>query len=184
MTEKFDLIVVGAGPAGSAAAYVAAKAGLSVLLLERGRFPGAKNVSGAVFYTDVLNRMIPNFWEEAPVERWIAHHVLSVLTSDASISVKFSKKWEKPVGVSVLRAKFDRWFAGKAEEAGAMVLGSSLVKDLIYQNGRVVGRGIIYLKRNTDYYWRIDERNACGVTEGDSDPPADFETGEQRSGTP
>ena len=48
MAESYDLIVVGAGPAGSAAALVAARAGLSVLLLERGPFPGAKNMYGGV----------------------------------------------------------------------------------------------------------------------------------------
>ena len=137
--EKFDIIIVGAGPAGSAAAYYAAKSGLSVLLLERGEYPGAKNVSGAVFYSDVLNNLIPNFHQEAPIERYINHHVLSALTEDASISVKFSNQRDKPVGISVLRGKFDRWFAGKAEEAGAVVLTASLVEDLIVHNGQVSG---------------------------------------------
>ncbi|MGP0032530.1 MAG: FAD-dependent oxidoreductase, partial [Acidimicrobiales bacterium] len=44
MAEAFDVVVVGAGPAGSAAALVAARAGLSVCLLERGPFPGSKNM--------------------------------------------------------------------------------------------------------------------------------------------
>ena len=69
--EKFDTIIVGAGPAGTTAAYVLAKAGLNVLLIERGAYPGAKNVFGGILYTTILNRLIPNFWEEAPVERHI-----------------------------------------------------------------------------------------------------------------
>ena len=44
MAEKFDVIVVGAGPAGTACAYTLAKAGVNVLLLERGEYPGSKNV--------------------------------------------------------------------------------------------------------------------------------------------
>ena len=69
--EKFDVIVVGTGPAGTTAAYVLAKAGAEVLLVERANFPGAKNVFGGILYTPVLNRLIPEFWEEAPVERHI-----------------------------------------------------------------------------------------------------------------
>ena len=62
--QSFDVIVVGAGPAGSAAALLGARAGLKVLLLERGEYPGAKNVSGAVFYgSAILDHLIPNWWE-------------------------------------------------------------------------------------------------------------------------
>ena len=44
--EKFDAIVVGGGLAGSSAAIVLAKAGLEVLLIERGDYCGAKNMTG------------------------------------------------------------------------------------------------------------------------------------------
>ena len=46
MDEKFELIVVGGGLAGSAAAYRAASAGANVLMIERGHYSGAKNVTG------------------------------------------------------------------------------------------------------------------------------------------
>ncbi|MCX6519133.1 MAG: FAD-dependent oxidoreductase, partial [Actinobacteria bacterium] len=43
-----DVVVVGAGPAGACAAIVLARAGLQVVLLERGPFPGSKNMYGGV----------------------------------------------------------------------------------------------------------------------------------------
>jgi len=46
--ERFDCVVVGAGPAGTTCAYTLAKAGLSVVLLERGETPGSKNVMGGI----------------------------------------------------------------------------------------------------------------------------------------
>jgi electron transfer flavoprotein-quinone oxidoreductase len=45
MSEKFDAIVVGAGPAGNAAVYTLAKAGLTVVQIERGEYPDSKNVA-------------------------------------------------------------------------------------------------------------------------------------------
>lgn len=71
MSEKFDAIVVGAGPAGNAAAYSLAKGGLSVLQIERGESPGTKNVQGAILYSDALERLIPDFRDDAPLERHI-----------------------------------------------------------------------------------------------------------------
>lgn len=50
MSEKFDVIVVGAGPAGTSCAYTCAKNGLKVLQIERGEYPGSKNVMGE-YYT-------------------------------------------------------------------------------------------------------------------------------------
>jgi electron transfer flavoprotein-quinone oxidoreductase len=71
MSEKFDVIVVGAGPSGNAAAYKLASAGLSVLQIERGESPGSKNVQGAILYSDALEKLIPDFREDAPLERHI-----------------------------------------------------------------------------------------------------------------
>ena len=56
-----DAVVVGAGPAGSAAALELARAGRTVMLLERGPFPGAKNVYGGVVYGRVLDEVLPQW---------------------------------------------------------------------------------------------------------------------------
>lgn len=140
--ERFDAIIIGAGPAGSAAAYKMASAGLEVVLIERGDYPGSKNLSGGVLYGRVLHDLIPNYWEEAPVERYINSQVITFLTEEDSFSADFKTQSfsEAPYnGFSVLRGKFDRWLGEKAEEAGAMLVPGIRVDDLVIEDGRVVG---------------------------------------------
>ncbi len=143
--EQFDVIVVGAGPAGSAAALLAARAGLKVLLLERGEYPGAKNVSGAVFYgSAILNELIPNWWEQAPVERYVCRRDISFMSPTTAVALDFRCAGEGYAtapynGFTVLRPKFDRWLAAQAEAAGAFLLTSVVVDDVLRDNGRVVG---------------------------------------------
>lgn len=142
MQEEFDAIVVGAGPAGCAAAYSLAKDGLNVLLVERGRFAGAKNVTGGVLYGAALNELIPEFWKEAPVERRVTRHVVTLLSEKTSLSVDFNSAGLDRAphsGFTVLRAKFDRWFAGKVEEAGGVVITGIPVEDLLRDDRRITG---------------------------------------------
>ena len=134
-SDKFDVIVVGAGPAGITSAYVLAKAGLEVILIERGPYPGSKNIFGGVLYTTVLNRLIPNFWEEAPVERHIKGIEIFLISEVNALSIKVqSEEHNKPPynnSFTVSRAKFDSWYAQKAEAAGALLINDTVVDDLI-----------------------------------------------------
>lgn len=140
--EKFDAIVVGAGPAGSTAALKLAQAGLSVVLIERGESAGSKNLSGGVLYGRVLDELIPGFVEEAPIERHITNHVTTFLTQEGWFGLDFKTcAFGAPPynGYTVLRAKFDRWLAEKAEEAGTMMVAGIRVERLERDGDRIVG---------------------------------------------
>jgi electron transfer flavoprotein-quinone oxidoreductase len=142
MEDKFDAIIVGAGVAGSTAAYQLARQGLQVVLIERGPFPGSKNLSGGVLYGRILERVIPNYWEEAPVERCITNQVVTLMTGDAHFSIDFKNQaFNRPPynAFTVLRAKFDRWLAEKAEAAGAILVPGIRVDRVLKEDGRVVG---------------------------------------------
>jgi electron transfer flavoprotein-quinone oxidoreductase len=142
--EQFDVVVVGAGLAGCAAAYTLAREGLQVVLAERGSQPGTKTVSGGLLYTHALGRMFPKFWEEdpCPVERAIDRNVLSLLTPTRAASLDyFDADFSRPPfnAFSVLRSRLDPWLAGKAEAAGAVPVYGIKVDALVKENGRVVG---------------------------------------------
>jgi electron transfer flavoprotein-quinone oxidoreductase len=140
--EKFDAIVVGAGPSGNAAAYTLAKSGLSVLQIERGEYPGSKNVQGAILYSDALERIIPEFRDEAPLERHIIEQRMWVLDDDSFVGTHYrSDSFNKaPYNrYTILRAQFDKWFSEKVRGAGALVIVETTVTDLIMDGQRVVG---------------------------------------------
>ena len=141
--EHFDAVVVGAGPAGSTAALVMARAGLRVALLERGEYPGAKNVSGAVLYgTSFLERLLPGFRLSAPVERYITRRSIGFMSESALFSLDYkSSSADVPpnYGFTVLRPQFDRWLAQRAVEAGALLVPKTVVDGLIREKGAVKG---------------------------------------------
>lgn len=142
MKEKFDVIVVGAGPAGSAAAYTCAKAGLSVLQIERGEYPGSKNVQGAILYADALERIIPNFRDEAPLERHVIEQRMWVLDESSCVGGTFrSADFDKPPynRYTIIRAQFDKWFAAKVREAGALQICETTVEQLLVEGDQIVG---------------------------------------------
>lgn len=139
--ERFDAIVVGAGPAGAAAALTMARGGLKVALIDRGEFPGAKNIFGGVLYRKQLEDLLPEFWKEAPLERMIVEQRMCLLAEEGAVTIGHSNERFKdpPNAWTGLRAKFDPWFAGQAEKAGAVPVYQTVVTELIREGDAVVG---------------------------------------------
>lgn len=139
--EKFDVIIVGGGLSGLAAAYTLAQEGIEVLLLERGDYSGAKNVTGGRLYLNPVRELFPDLWKKAPWERFIAHEQVVVMAKERSVTIDYSgsELASEPQSYSVLRAKFDRWLAKQAERKGAMMVTKSRVDDVIIENGQVAG---------------------------------------------
>lgn len=143
MNETFDAVVVGAGPAGSAATLKLAQAGLKVVLLERGEFPGAKNVFGGVLYRKQIEDLVPEFWKEknAPIERAIVEQRMWMMGKESCVTFSHrNEAFKAPMNCFTgLRVKFDQWLAGKAVEAGAIPVYETTAVELLKQGDRVVG---------------------------------------------
>ncbi len=140
--EKFEVIVVGAGPAGLSAAYLLAKAGVKVAVIERGDFPGSKNVMGGILYRQPTEEILPGFWRDAPLERHIVESQAWVLTEKAAFKAahRHAAFGEEPYNAfSVQRARFDKWMGQKVREAGALVVPETVVESAIMDGEQVVG---------------------------------------------
>ncbi|HEY8424533.1 MAG TPA: FAD-dependent oxidoreductase [Limnochordales bacterium] len=145
-TERFDAVVVGAGPAGAAAAYTMASQGLSVVMVERGEFPGAKNMFGGVLYRHALEALLgEGAWKESgfPVERVVTEQRYWLLGPESMVTIghRHARFMDPPNAWTAFRARFDPWLAGKAKAAGALPVYQTTVIDLLRDpaTGRVTG---------------------------------------------
>ncbi len=138
--NKVEVIIVGAGPAGVSAAVILAKAGKKVLLIEKGDNAGDKNMFGGAIYAKQTAEIFPGFWKEAPIERSITSQKIFMLTDNDStqFEYKYSSKASYKA-FTVNRSKWDRWCVEQAKKAGAYYAPKTKVKELLVENGKVVG---------------------------------------------
>jgi len=140
--ETVECIVVGGGLAGLSAAYGLAAAGMEVMVLERGDYSGAKNVTGGRLYVKPIRGFYPELWDEAPFERPVARELVTMMGGGAHTTVEIASDRfleGEPQSYTVVRAKLDQWLAEKVTEKGAMVVPNMKVDELLRKDGRVVG---------------------------------------------
>src|SRR5579875_323174 len=142
MVDKYDVLVVGAGPAGVSAAITTAKSGLSTVIIERGDYPGAKNMFGGIVFAKPTAQIVPDFWQTAPIERRVVEHEYWLLSEGSHVQIshrnqRFVKDFNS---FTALRARFDRWFAQQAESAGALLISRTTATGVLRDsNGKICG---------------------------------------------
>jgi len=140
--RQYDLVVVGAGPAGSTAAWFAAELGLDVLLLEK-----RQEIGSPVRCAEGINReMLLSFLE--PQERWICAEINKSQVVNAETGKAQSFAGDE-VGYVLERRVFDRVLAETAAAAGAQVIVKSAVDGLIMEHGAV--RGVRATHADTEF---------------------------------
>ncbi len=137
MKNSYDVIVVGAGPAGTTAARFAAQRGCSVLILEKDREVGIPVRCGEAVSEIGLKR----FFE--PKEKWIANRIEAVrLIAPNGTFVEVTH----PDGGYILNRKiFDYDLAQMAADEGVEILTKAYVCDLLQKDGVIRGVKVNYL---------------------------------------
>lgn len=127
--NQYDVIVVGAGPAGACAAYEAAAAGQKTLILERRTLPRYKTCGGGVPLT--VEKTLPNLVPEAFVEATVTHLRHTWDFGDALVAPLNPDPQEAPMSLwMVQRSVFDHALTERAARAGADVRDGTAVKSV------------------------------------------------------
>ncbi len=113
----YDVIVIGAGPAGSTAAKVLAEKGLRVLLVERQKLPRYKSCSG-VLIQKTLNLVRRYFGKDVPLSATCTpkENRGMIFTDDKGREFRFEQG-----GLNIWRSSFDNWLTEQAAASGAEV---------------------------------------------------------------
>ncbi len=140
--EHVDVAIVGAGLAGLSCAYSLAQAGVDVLVVERGDYPGSKNVTGGRLYMNPVRKYMPEIWDQAPFERYVGKEKLTMLSEGSSTTIEirsdeFTK--EPRHSYTLLRPVFDKWLAEEATGVGAAIVSKYKVDGLLKKNDAIAG---------------------------------------------
>jgi geranylgeranyl reductase family protein len=140
-TTDADVIVVGAGPAGSTAAFHLAQAGIDVLLLEKAEFPREK-VCGDGLTPRAVRQLVAMGIDTRPEAGWIRNRGLRILGGGMRLELPWPDLATFPeFGLVRPRNSFDELLARTAQRAGARLHESTPVTGPVHdeRTGRVVG---------------------------------------------
>ena len=139
--EKIDVVIVGGGLSGLACAYMLAEHDMQVIVVERGDFPGSKNVTGGRLYLEPIRELAGTMLDGAPFERKVVREKWSLLGEGNSIGVDFTgdKFRQEAHSYTILRARFDRWLADRLMEKGVFVIPKYRVDSLLWEGENVAG---------------------------------------------
>lgn len=148
---RFDVIVVGGGPSGLSTAYFLARAGLDVVVLEKGEELGDKNVFGGRIYSHVFDKYFPGWRDEAPVERWVRRERFTILCDENGLSLEYMVKPGRYDSFTAFLSRFLKWMGEYVESSGASIVTGYRVDKLLFSDGYMDGVEAGGERLNGDY---------------------------------
>ncbi|HET8686243.1 MAG TPA: digeranylgeranylglycerophospholipid reductase [Methanosarcina sp.] len=151
MKDRYDVLVIGAGPAGSIAARTAAEKGLDVLLIEK-----RQEIGDPVRCAEGVNKEYLKKHVEVD-KRWICADLkASFIYAPDGTRIEMAEEISGgEVGYVLERKVFDRALAEQAADAGAEVRVKTRATDLIIEDGFVRGARLMHLGKTYDVRARI-----------------------------
>ncbi len=140
VADEADVIVVGAGPGGSAAAYHMARHGLRVLLLEKTEFPREK-VCGDGLTPRAVRQLVRMGVDTSEKAGWRHNRGLRVIGGGVRLELDWPELASFPgYGLVRTRLDFDDLLAKRAVEAGALLkTGVNVTGPVLDADGRAIG---------------------------------------------
>ncbi|MGB0911725.1 MAG: NAD(P)/FAD-dependent oxidoreductase, partial [Nitrospirales bacterium] len=126
VSQFFDVIIVGMGPAGASAAYELSRAGLSVLGLEKQTHPRYKVCGGGL--SARIEEILPSGFQSV-VEDTVNRMIFSYGPSE-----QYVVESAKPMAYMVMRSRFDQWLVENAQHAGTEVHENEPVTTLTHRS--------------------------------------------------
>ena len=138
--EEADVIVVGAGPAGSATACYLARAGVDVLVLEKACFPREK-VCGDGLTPRAVKALVGMGVPVDEQDGWVRNKGLRIIGGGVRLELPWPELSSYPgYGLVRTRLDFDEILARTAQKAGARLLeGVTVTGPVLDADGRIVG---------------------------------------------
>ncbi len=143
---EFDVLIVGAGPSGLAAAIrlkqlaLSQEQDLSVCILEKGSEIGAHLLSGAVLEPRSLRELLPDSWENAPLDTLVSEDLFYLLTQAKAYQLPTPKQMHNKGNYIISIGELCKFLAKQAEQLGCEVYPGFAASKVLFNNkDQVIG---------------------------------------------